>query len=107
MGKEQISSSFPMPSHLPHSDKRFRNRLENTVHVFLYEEKRFLKLLLNRVHFAKDLTWVMILVSIAFQQYIASPIWAMFAEVQPSTGGSSTYHCLSRSGCDHNSILIP
>ena len=31
----------------------------------------------------------MILVSIAFQRYIASPIWAMLAEVQPSTGGSS------------------
>ena len=31
----------------------------------------------------------MILVSITFQRYIASPIWAMLAEVQPSTGGSS------------------
>ena len=31
----------------------------------------------------------MILVSIAFQRYIASPIWAMLREVQPSTGGSS------------------
>ena len=36
----------------------------------------------------KNLTWVMILVSIDFQRYIASPIWAMLAEVQPSTGGS-------------------
>ena len=31
----------------------------------------------------------MILVSIAFQRYIASPIWAMLTEVQPSTRGSS------------------
>ena len=31
----------------------------------------------------------MILVSIAFQWYIASPIWAMLMEVQPSTRGSS------------------
>ena len=27
--------------------------------------------------------------SIAFQRYIAGPIWAMLQEVQPSTGGSS------------------
>ena len=52
------------------------------------KEKRFSKLLLNRLHFAKKSTWVMILVSIAFQRYITSPIWAMLAEVQPSTGGS-------------------
>ena len=31
----------------------------------------------------------MILVPIAFQRYIARPIWAMSREVQPSTGGSS------------------
>ena len=55
----------------------------------MYEEKKFSKLLLNRLHFAKNLTWVMILVSIAFQRYIAGPIWAMLREVQPSTGGSS------------------
>ena len=54
------------------------------------KKKRSSKLLLNRLHFAKKLTWVMIHVSIAFQRYIASPIWAMFAEVQPSNGGSST-----------------
>ena len=53
------------------------------------KKKRFSKLLLNRLHFAKNLTWVMILVSIAFQWYIAGPIWAMLREVQPSTGGSS------------------
>ena len=53
------------------------------------KKKWFSKLLLNRLHFAKNLTWVMVLVSIAFQQYIASPIWAMLQEVQPSTGGSS------------------
>ena len=55
----------------------------------MYEEKRFSKLLLNRLHFANNLTWVMILVSIAFQRYIASPIWSMMAEVQPSTWRSS------------------
>ena len=64
----------------------FRNAIENTIHVFCVKKKRFSKLLLNRLHFAKNLTWVMILVSIAFQRYIASPIWAMLAEVQPSTG---------------------
>ena len=73
---------------MPHSDKRFRNAIENTIHVFCVK-KRFSKLLLNRLHFAKNLTWVMMLVSIAFQRYIASPIWAMLREVQPSTGGSS------------------
>ena len=74
---------------MPHSDKRFRNAIEITIHVFCMKKKRFSKLLLNRLHFAKNLTWVMILVSIAFQRYIASPIWAMLREVQPSTGGSS------------------
>ena len=59
--------------------------IENTIQVFCVKEKGFSKLLLNRLHFAKKLTWVMILVSIAFQRYIASPIWAMLAEVQPST----------------------
>ena len=28
-------------------------------------------------------------VSIAFQRYITSPIWAMLTEIQPSTRGSS------------------
>ena len=74
---------------MPHSDKRFRNAIENTIHAFCMKKKRFSKLLFNRLHFAKNLTWVMILVSIAFQRYIASPIWAMLREVQPSTGGSS------------------
>ena len=74
---------------MPHSNKRFRNVIEITIHVFCVKKKRFSKLLLNRLHFAKILTWVMILVSIAFQQYIAGPIWAMLREVQPSTGGSS------------------
>ena len=46
-------------------------------------------MLLNRLHFAKIFTWIVILVSIAFQRYIASPIWAMLTEVQPSTGRSS------------------
>ena len=32
----------------------------------------------------------MILVSIAFQRHIASPIWAMFVKVQPDTWGSSS-----------------
>ena len=74
---------------MPHFDKRFRNAIENTIHVFCVKKKRFSKLLLNRLYFAKNLSWVMILVSIAFQRYIASPIWAMLAEVQPSTRGTS------------------
>ncbi len=32
---------------------------------------------------------ISILVSIAFQRYIASPIWAILTEVQPSTRESS------------------
>ena len=74
---------------MPHSDKRFRNAIENTIHVFCVKKKRFSKMLLNRLYFAKNLSWVMILVSIAFQRYIATPIWAMLTEVQPSTRGSS------------------
>jgi hypothetical protein len=89
MWKERFCSSFPTPYYLPYSDKRFRNAIENTIHVFSMKKNRFSKLLLNRLHFAKNSTWVMILVSIAFQRYIASPIWEMFAEVQPSIGGSS------------------
>ena len=89
MWKERFCNSFPMPYYLPHSDKWFRNPIENTIHVFCMKKKWFSKLLLNRLHFAKNLSWVMILVSIAFQRYIASPIWAMLAEVQPSTGRSS------------------
>ena len=53
------------------------------------KKKRFSKLLLNRLHFAKNLICVMILVSIASQWYNTSPIWAMLAEVQASKGGSS------------------
>ena len=90
MWKERFCSSFPTPYYLPHSDKRFRNAIENTIHVFCMKKKRFSKLLLNRLHFAKNLTWVMILMSIAFQRYIASPIWAMFAEVQPSRSEEHT-----------------
>ena len=89
ISKERFCSSFPTPYYLPHSDKRFRNAIKNTIHVFYAKKKRFLKLLLNRLYFAKNLSWVVILVSIAFQRYIASPIWAMLREVQPSTGGSS------------------
>ena len=89
MWKERFCSSFPTPYYIPHSDKRFRNAIENTIHVFCAKSKRFSKLLLNRLHFTKNLTWVMILVSIAFQWYIAIPIWAMLREVQPSTRGSS------------------
>ena len=74
-----------MPYYMPHSDKWFRNAIENTIHVFCVKKKQFSKLLLNRLHFAKNLTWVLIRVSIAFQRYIASPIWAMLQEVQPST----------------------
>ena len=92
MWKERFCSSFPTPYYMPHSDKLFRNAIENTIHVFCVKKKRFLKLLLNRLYFAKNLSWVMILVSIAFQRYIASPIWAMLAEVQPSSQGSSTYY---------------
>ena len=89
MWKERFYSSFPTPYYMPHSDKRFRNAIKNTIHVFCSKKKQFSKLLLNRLYFAKNLSWVMILVSIAFQRYIASPIWAMLAKVQPSTGGSS------------------
>jgi hypothetical protein len=89
MWKERFYSSFPTPYYLPHSDKRFRNAIENTIHVFCMKEKRFAKLLLNRLHFVKNFTYIMMLVSIAFQRYITSPLWAMFPEVQPSTEGSS------------------
>ena len=89
MWKERFCSSFPTPYYMPHSDKQFRNAVENMIHVFCAKKKWFSKLLLNRLHFVKKITWVMILVSIAFQRYIASPIWAMLREVQPSTGGSS------------------
>jgi hypothetical protein len=89
MWKERFYISFPTPYYLSHSDKRFRNAIENTIHVFCMKKKRFSKLLLNRLHFAKNSTWVMILVSIDFQRYIASLIWAMLAEVQPSTWRSS------------------
>ena len=89
MWKERFCSSFRMPYYLPQSNKRVRNAIENTIHVFCMKKKRFSKLLLNHLHFAKILSWVMILVSIAFQWYIASPIWAMLREVQPSTRGSS------------------
>ena len=89
MWKERFCSSFPTPYYLPHSDKWFKNAIKNTIHIFCMKKKWFSKLLLNRLHFAKNLTWVMILVSVAFQQYIASPIWAMLREVQHSTGGSS------------------
>ena len=92
MWKVQFSSSFPTPYYMPHSDKRFRNAIENTIHVFCVKEKRFSILLLNRLYFVKKLSWVMILGSIAFQWYIASPIWAMLVEVQPSSQGSSTYY---------------
>ena len=78
-----------MPSHLPHSDERFRNSIENTIHVFLYEEKRFSKLLLNRVHFAKNSTKAVILVSIAFKRYIARPIWALCWKFNLALRGSS------------------
>ena len=89
MLKERFCSSFLTPYYLPHFDKWFKNAIENTIHVFCMKKKRFSKLLLNRLHFAKILTWVMILVSIAFELYIASTIWAMLAEVQPITGRSS------------------
>ena len=78
-----------MPYYMPHSDKRFRNAIENTIHFFCAKKKRFSKLLLNRLHFAKKINLGHDTVSIAFQRYIASPIWAMLAEVQPSTGRSS------------------
>ena len=89
MWKERFYISFPTPYYLPHSDKRFRNAIKNTIHLFCMKKKRFSKLLLNHLHFAKILSWVMIPVSIAFQRYITSPIWAMLTEIQPSTRGSS------------------
>ena len=60
------------------------------IHVLCMKKKRFSKLLLNRLYFAKNLTWVMILMSIALQRYIARLIWAMLAEVQPNTRRSSS-----------------
>ena len=90
MWKEQFCSSFPTPYCMPHSDKRFRKAIENMIHVLCAKKKRFSKPLLNRLYFAKNLSWLKILGSIAFQRYIASPIWAMLGEVQPSTGGSSS-----------------
>ena len=89
MWKEWISSRFPTPYYLPHSDKWFRNWIENTVHVYCIKKKQFSKLLLNGLHFAKNLTLFMILVFIAFQRYTACPIQAILTEVQPSTRGSS------------------
>ena len=89
MWNERFFSSFPTPYYLPHSVKLFKNAIENTIHIFCMKKIWFSKLLLNRLHFAKILTWVMILMSIAFQRYIKSPIWAMLAEVQPRIRGSS------------------
>src|SRR3954465_7728408 len=66
MWKERFCSSFPTPYYMPHSDKWLRNAIENMIHVFCAKRKRFSKLFLNRLHFVKILTWVMILVSIAF-----------------------------------------
>ena len=87
MWKERFCSSFPTPYYLPHSNKQFRNAIKNMIHVFCMKKKRFSKLLLNRLHFVKKkLIWVMILVSIAFQWYIASPIWAMFAKFNLALG---------------------
>ena len=80
MWKDRFCSKFPMPYYLPHSDKWFKNAIENTIHVFCMKKKWFSKLLLNHLHFAKILSWVMILVSIAFQRYIARPIWAMLSK---------------------------
>ena len=92
MWKERFCSSFPMPYYMPHSDKWFRNAIKNTIHIFCAKKKWFSKLLLNRLYFAKNLHWIMILVFVAFQRYIASPISAILAEVQPSSQGSSTYY---------------
>ena len=78
-----------MPYYLPHSGKWFRNAIENMIHVFCMKKKWFSKQLLNREHFDKNTTKAITKVSIAFQRYIASPIWTMLTEVQPSTGRSS------------------
>ena len=89
MWKVRFCSSFPTPYYLPHSDKQFKNAIENTIHVFCMKKNGFFKLLLNRLHFVKNSTWLMIVMSIAFQRYIASSIFPKLAEVQPSIGGSS------------------
>ena len=81
MWKERFCSSFPTSYYMPHSDKRFRNAIKNTIHVFCAKKKRFSKLLLNRLYFAKNLSWVMILVSIAFQRYIICPTPIKFVEI--------------------------
>ena len=78
-----------MPYYLPHSDKRFRNAIENMIHVFCVKKKGLSKLLLNRLHLAKNSTRVMTVVCTAFQRYIESLIWKMLGEVQPVTKGSS------------------
>ena len=84
-----VLQQLSMPYYMPHSDKRFRNAIESTIHVFCMKKKRFSNLLLNHLHLPEKLTWVMILMSIAFQRYITSPIWAMVAGIQPSIGENS------------------
>ena len=89
MKKMRLGDIFATVYHLLHSDGRFRKNTKNA-RCRSSCAATFSKLLLNRLNFAKKITWVMIFVSIAFQRYNAGPIWAMLAEVQPSTGGSSS-----------------
>ena len=95
MWKERFCSIFPTPYYMPHSDKWFRNAIENTIHIFCVKKKRFSKLLLNRLYFAKNLSWVMILVSIVYNGISQAPFgqcWRKFnlvhREVQRTTSGA-------------------
>ena len=89
MWKERFCRSFPTPYYLPHSDKRFRNAIKNTIHVFCMKKKRFSKLLLNRLHFAKKFNLGHDTRVHSFPTVYRKPHLAMFAEVQPSTRRSS------------------
>ena len=41
MWKERFCSSFPTPYYMPHSDKQFKNAIENTIHVFCAKKNGF------------------------------------------------------------------
>ena len=88
MWKKRFCSSFPTPYYLPHSDKWFGNAIKKYTSRFLLK-KRFSKLLLNLLYFAKNLTWGHDTRGRSFSTVYHKPIWAMLAEIQHSTGGSS------------------
>ena len=53
MWKERFCSSFPMPYYLPHSDKRFRNAIENRIHVFCMKKKWYFETALKPLTFCQ------------------------------------------------------